>query len=120
KACVKLPIASEPIGSGRADFAVLLLASVALPGDFELEVNAGAAAVGQTRSSGYLGQAIASASLSRDLVPWLFGFLELFYNSRAQRDERDQFALNVGLVYRMTPTLTLDAGVQTSLLGQGP
>jgi Putative MetA-pathway of phenol degradation len=120
KPFVKLPIAGEPIGSGRADFGLLLLASVALPWDVELEVNAGAAAVGQTRSSGYRGQAIASAALSRDLAPWIFGFVEFFYNSRAQRDERDQFALNTGLVYRLTPTLTIDAAVQTSLLGQGP
>ena len=120
KPFVKLPIASEPIGSGRADFGVLFLASVALPLDFELEVNAGAAAVGQTHGSAYLGQAIVSASITRDLAPWIYAFVELFYNSRAQRDERDQFALNTGLVYRLTPTLTLDAGVQTSLLGQGP
>jgi hypothetical protein len=120
KPFVKLPVAGEPIGTGRADFGLLLLASFALPWDFELEVNVGAAAIGQTRSSGYLAQGLASASLSRDLAPKVFGFVELLLNSRGQRDDRGQFAVNTGLVYRMTPTLAVDAGVQASLLGQGP
>jgi hypothetical protein len=33
---------------------------------------------------------------------------------------REQLALNVGLVYRLTSTLAVDAGVQTSVVGQGP
>ena len=120
KPFVKLPIAGEPIGTGRAAFGFLLMASVNLPFDFELEMNAGAVAVGQSRSSEYRGQAIVSASVSRDLARWMFGFVEFFYSTRAQRDEREQFAVNVGLVYRVTPTLAVDAAVQTSLLGQGP
>lgn len=120
KPFVKLPIAGEPIGADRAAFGLLFMASFALPLDFELEVNAGAVAVGQSRSSHYRGQAIVSASASRDLARWMFAFVELFYSTRAQRDEREQLALNVGLVYRVTPALALDAAVQTSLLGQGP
>jgi len=120
KPFVRLPIAGEPIGTGRAAFGFLFMASVPLPLDFELEVNAGAVAVGQSRSSEYRGQGIVSASVSRDLARWMFGFVEFFYSTRAQRDEREQFAVNVGLVYRVTPTLAVDAAVQTSLLGQGP
>jgi Putative MetA-pathway of phenol degradation len=120
KPFVKLPGAAEPIGTRKADFGLLLLASFSLPGEFELEVNAGAAAIGQTESSGYRGQAIASASVSRDIVPALFAFIELFYKSRGQRDEGQQLAINTGLVYRVTPTFAVDAGVQTSLFGQGP
>jgi len=120
KPFVKLPIAGEPIGTGRAAFGLLFMASFTLPLDFELEVNAGAVAVGQSGSSDYRGQAIVSASASRDLARWMFAFVELYYSTRAQRDEPEQLALNVGLVYRVTPTLALDAAVQTSLLGQGP
>ena len=120
KPYVKIPVASEPIGTGRPDFGLLLLASFSLPWDFELEVNAGAAAIGQVDSGRYRAQAIASAAVSRDIVHGLFGFAEFFYRSREQRDEGQQFNVNVGLVYRITPTLAVDAGVQTSLLGQGP
>lgn len=120
KPFVRLPVAGEPIGDGRAAFGLLFMASFVLPLDFELEVNAGAVAVGQSHSSDYRAQAIVSASASRDLARWMFAFVELFYSTRAQRDEREQLALNVGLVYRVTPTLALDAAVQTSLLGQGP
>jgi len=120
KAFAKLPAAEEPLGTGRPDFGLLLLASFELSHEFELEVNVGAAAIGQTRPNDYLAQAIATASLSRELAPSLLGFLELLFNTRDQRDGRDQLAVNVGLVYRLTRTLAIDAGVQTSLVGQGP
>src|SRR5215470_189482 len=120
KPFIKLPVASEPIGTGRPDFGALLLASIALPWDMELEVNAGGAAIGQVDSGGYRAQAIASASLSRDIVERLNAFVELFYSSRQHRDQGQQLALNVGLVYRITPTFAVDAGVQTSLFGEGP
>jgi outer membrane putative beta-barrel porin/alpha-amylase len=120
KPFVKLPVAGEPIGSGRPDAGLVLLLSFALPGDFELEVNAGGAAIGQSRPRGFLGQAVASASLSRDLAPPVFGFVELLLNSARERDDRGQVAINVGLVYRVAPDLTVDAAMQTSLLGSGP
>jgi hypothetical protein len=47
KVFAKLPAAEEPLGTGRPDFGALLLASFELPYEFELEVNLGAAAVGQ-------------------------------------------------------------------------
>jgi hypothetical protein len=119
KPFVKLPVADEPLGTGRPDFGTLLMASLELPADFELEVNVGGAALGQ-RAHGYLGQALATASLSRDLAPSLLGFLELLFNSREERDGREHLAVNVGLVYRLTRALAIDAGIQTSLAGRGP
>ncbi|HME97703.1 MAG TPA: transporter [Methylomirabilota bacterium] len=120
KVFAKLPAAEEPIGTGRPDFGVLLLASFELPHDFELEVNVGAAAVGQTRPNGYLAQVIATASLSYDITPSLLGFLEMLSNSADERGGRGLLAVNVGLVYRLTRRLAIDAGIQTSLAGQGP
>jgi hypothetical protein len=40
--------------------------------------------------------------------------------SREQRDEGEMLALNVGLFYRVTRMLAVDAAVQTSVHGQGP
>jgi hypothetical protein len=119
KPFVKLPVAGQPIGTGRLDFGFLVLASFDLPRDFELEVNIGAAAIGQTRPNGYLGQAIATASLSRDLMPALNGFFEILFNSAEERDD-SALAINTGVIYRVTPRFAVDAGVQTSLLGRGP
>ena len=120
KAFAKLPAADEPRGTGRPDFGLLLLASLELPHDFELELNVGGAAVGQSRPNSYLAQAIATASLSRELARPLLGFVELLFNSREERGGRAQLAANVGLVYRLTRSLAIDAGVQTSLAGPGP
>jgi len=120
KPFVKFPVASKPIGSGRLDAGVLLLGSFTLPWEFEIEVNLGGAAIGQTRPNGYLGQAIATASLSRDLTPALNGFFEVLWSSREERGDTAHFAINTGVVYRVTPRLAVDAGVQTSLVGRGP
>lgn len=120
KVFAKLPVAEEPLGTGRPDFGVLLLASLELPQEFELEINVGAAAIGQTGPNGYLAQAIATASLSRELGHSLLAFLETIFNSAEERGGRGQFAINVGLVYRLTQSLAIDAGIQTSLAGQGP
>ena len=116
----KLPASEEPIGTGRPDFGVLLLASFELPHEFELEVNVGAAAVGQTRPNEYLAQAIATGSLSRYITSSLMGFLEMLFNSADERGGRGLLAVNVGLVYRLTRRLAIDVGIQTSLAGQGP
>jgi hypothetical protein len=120
KVFAKLPVADEPLGTGRPDFGMLLLASLELPLGFELEVNVGAAAIGQARPSAYLAQTIATASLSRDIAPSLLGFVEFLFNSRDERDARGQLAVNLGVVYRLTRTLAVDAAVQTSLVGLGP
>jgi hypothetical protein len=116
---VKLPTADEPLGSGRADFGAVALASFDLPAGFGLDVNAGVAAIGQGRPSGHRLQALASASLSRevgDAAP----FVEIAFASRGERDGRDAVNVDAGVVYRVTKRIALDAAVQTSLAGIGP
>jgi hypothetical protein len=117
---VKLPVAQEPIGSGETDAGLLLLASFQLPTDFALDVNAGAVLVGQTRPSGQLIQARASASLSRRLVDQLSAFVELAYASRDERDGRDALGVQTGLVWKIARDVALDTAVSTSLLGALP
>jgi hypothetical protein len=118
---VKLPLADAPIGSERPDFGARLLAGFELPGDFGLDANAGLAAIGQTRPSGYLVQGLVSAALQRALLPErLQAFAELFFLSREERDGRHRLGADVGLVYRLTPTLAVDAALETTLAGQGP
>jgi hypothetical protein len=61
---VKLPTARTPLGSGRLDGGVLILADQDLPWEMQLTVNAGLV-VGQPH--GALVQDLASASLAREL-----------------------------------------------------
>ena len=116
---VKLPTADEPIGSGRPDFGVIGLASFALPAGLALDVNAGVAAIGQGRPSGYLVQALVATALA-----WEIGaaapFVEVFYASRDERDGRDAVSVDVGIVYKVTKRLALDAAIETTLAGRGP
>jgi hypothetical protein len=117
---VKLPVAGEPIGSGKTDFGVMVLASFDLPGKVGLDLDAGLAAVGQSRPGGHLLQALLALGLSRDLVERVTAFTDVFYASRDERDGRDRVGLDAGLVWRPTPNVALDGSVVTSLAGAGP
>jgi hypothetical protein len=117
---VKLPTAPEPIGTGKTDFGLLLLATFDLPAQLTLDVNAGLAAVGQTRPGGHLLQALAAASLSREVVGDVTAFGELFYGSREERKGRDQIGVDAGVVWRVRRDVALDAAVGTSLHGRLP
>jgi hypothetical protein len=117
---VKVPAADEPIGSERADAGVLALASLDLPWELGLAVNAGVVAVGQRRPEGWLVQGVASVALSRELVERLGGFVEVFYASREARDGRDSVGLDAGLVWAVARDVALDVAVETSLAGAGP
>ena len=117
---VKFPIARAPIGSERPDFGFLALASLNLPSQLSLDVNAGLVAMGQARPNGYLLQALTSASLERAITARLSGFVDLFFASRGERDGRDALGLDAGLVYLLTQRVALDVAVGTGLAGRGP
>ncbi len=117
---VKLPVAEPPTGSGKTDFGALLLASFTLPGQVSLDLNAGMAAAGQSRPSGYLLQAIVAAGASRDVVEGLTLFTDLAYASRDEREGRGTLLLDLGAIWRPTANVALDASVVTSLAGRGP
>ena len=62
----------------------------------------------------------ASASLSREFTEKFSTFVELFFGSREARDGRHTLGLDAGLIYLLSRRVALDAGVETSLNGQGP
>ena len=117
---VTLPVTEPPFGSGKTDFGAILLASFDLPWQLSLDLNAGLAAIGQRRPSGYLLQAIVAAGLSRDLGRAVTLFTDLLYTSREERAARDTVILDVGIIYRPTRNVALDAVAVTSLAGQAP
>jgi Putative MetA-pathway of phenol degradation len=117
---VKLPVADEPIGSGKTDFGALLLASFALPGGVSLDANAGLAAVGQSHPGGYLLQAIVVAGASHNAAEWMTLFGDLIYASRDERGGRDSLVLDGGIIWRPTRDVAVDASAVTSLAGTGP
>jgi hypothetical protein len=117
---VKLPVAREPIDSGKTDLALLMLASFALPTDFSLDVNAGVAGIGQSSHAGYLAQAQAALGLSRGFGPMLSLFSDLSFASREEHHGRSSLTLDAGVLWRATPNVALDASGVTTLVGQGP
>jgi hypothetical protein len=116
---VKLPVAREPIDSGKFAFGVILLASFDLPAAFNLDFNAGVGARGQS-SGGYLAQTQAALGLSRDVSRSLQLFTDLSFASREERHGRSSLGYDAGLIWWPTRDVALDASVVTSLVGQGP
>ena len=120
KPFVKLPTAREPIGSQRPDAGVLLLMTLGLPWGLSLDANAGVAAIGRRRPEGFIPQGIASASLSWSVTERLTTITELYFATKDERDGRHGLLTTVALMYRVTPRLAVDAGMRTTLSGQGP
>lgn len=117
---VKLPVARDPIGSGKTDFGALLLASFALPGQLDLDVNAGLIAVGQSNPGGYLLQAVVAVGLTRDVSKSVSLFGDVLYASREERGGGDSVLLDLGVIWRPTRDVAFDAAVQTVAVGTGP
>jgi len=116
---VKLPVARQPIDSGKTDFGVLFIASFDLPAAINLDFNAGLAGIGQS-SGGYLAQAQAALGLSRDITRTLQLFTDLSFASRDERHGRSSVGLDAGVVVWPTFDVAVDASFVTSLVGQGP
>lgn len=117
---VKLPVAEEPIGSGKTDLGLLLLAGFELPAGFGVDLNAGMAAIGQSNPDGYRLQALAAAGLSCEVAEAFTLFTDLFYASRESRGDRYGVAVDAGVLWRLTRDLALDLSGVTSLAGTGP
>ncbi len=120
KPFVKLPAAREPIGSERPDFGVLLLMTLGLPWGLGLDADAGVAAIGQRRPDGFIPQGIVSASLSWAVTERLSTISELSFSTKDERDGRAGLLTTLALMYRVIPHLAVDAGMRTTLAGQGP
>jgi len=115
---VKIPTARVPIGSGRLDAGLLVLADQDLPGAVQLTVNAGLVVVGQPH--GALLQGLASAAVSREWGGRLTPFLEMFFASRDEREGHDTLGLDTGLVYLLTRRVAIDAAAETTLNRRRP
>jgi hypothetical protein len=116
---VKLPTAPAPIGTERADFQLLGLATFTA-GRVGFDLNAGLAALGQRDPSGYLLQAFVAGTLGVDVTDTVNVFAEIFYTSPAERDGDDLVGASAGISYKLTRNLALDAAVITTLAGRGP
>jgi Putative MetA-pathway of phenol degradation len=116
---VKIPTASDPIGSERVDFGLALLATRELPWNLTADFNAGVAAVGQRSPEGFLVQAFTSLAVSRKLTDRLSAFVELFFRTREERGGRNALGADAGAIYLLTPRIALDAAAEAGVLGDG-
>jgi hypothetical protein len=114
------PTGKAHLVSDQISFGLIGIASSDLSAALHLDVNAGIIAVGQTASSGYLPQGVASAVLSWAIFKRLSLWGEVFFFSPAQRGGRGQLGLDTGLMYFVTNYLALDAAVFTTVAGAGP
>lgn len=120
-AFAKVPTASAPLGTGRPDAGLVGIASVILPGPFELSANVGVVVVGQRHAPIYLVQVLGAVQLQADVVERrLQAYGEVLSSTPEERGGQGQVAFGAGLVLRVGARVALDAGAETTLVGSGP
>lgn len=108
---VKLPTADDSVGNGRVEGGILLPLAIKLPAEFDLAVMAEFDVLRNPQNSRYVGDFLHSASLSREIVGPLAGFVEYVGQQRLSGAQPYRATLNAGLTYGVSDDLQLDGGV---------
>ena len=114
---VKLPTASasKGIGSGKADYGALFLASRDLSQSLHLDVNAGLAALGQPACTGFDRQIFLSASTTMPIGRGKWQYTnELAYQAAAAGSD-SQLTMMHGISYSVQPWDVWDAAINFGL-----
>lgn len=118
---VNLPVASERkgLGSGRADFAITLLAGTDFLTHGHVDVNYGAGWIGAGTRLPRFTQHLVSVSASADLGS-VAPYLEGFWFSRQQLDGHNVVAIDGGAIFFINARLAVDCGLQVGLSEAAP
>lgn len=115
----KAPTAGRSLGTGKADYNVLLLASKDYTDSFHADYNLGQAFLGADNDAGYVGQTFASASFSYKLPHALTAQAELYGFSGNSLNGTD-VATGFGLTYTPRPDVVYDGYIGFGLSRDAP
>ena len=117
---MKLPVAEEPLGSGKTDAGALLLGSFGLARAAAVSISTSVSSRwGSLHPDGYLLQ--AAVRRCRAIVAESRRALHRRgLRLAGERAGRDSVSLDLGAIWRPTRNIALDASVVTSLTGSGP
>ncbi len=108
---VKLPTSQDGHGNDSVEGGLILPLAVGLPHGFGLGLMTQFDAVRDADDDGYHAEFVNTATVSRDLVGNLGGYVEFFSLVSAERGSRWVGTFDVGLTYAVSENVQLDAGV---------
>jgi hypothetical protein len=119
---VNLPIASasKGLGSGDADFTVVMLTGTDLGRRLHVDVNYGFGAIGAGHARPRFTQHLVSVSLSHSVTEQLSPYVEGYWFSKQDPDGGHVFSVDVGLIQAVTARFALDGGVSFGLTSAAP
>src|SRR6266851_3072553 len=119
---VNLPIASarKGLGSGDADFTVVMLTGTDLGRRSHVDVNYGIGAIGAGHARPRFTQHLVSVSLSHSVTEQLNPYVEGYWFSRQDPDGGHVFSVDVGLIQAVTARFAVDGGVSFGLTRAAP
>lgn len=112
---VKIPTASSALGNGKVEGGLIFPVAVALPSDWTMGFMLQWNQMLNSSGSGYHAELVSSATVSRDILGDLGGYVELFSLASAEQGSEWVATADAGLTYGITPNLQLDAGVNVGL-----
>jgi hypothetical protein len=119
---VNLPAASESkgLGSGQADYTVVVLTGTDFLTRGHIDVNYGVGRIGAGTGLPRFTQQLVSWSASAEVPGPVTPYIEGFWFSRQDPDGGPVVALDGGAIYVINPRLALDGGVQVGLTDAAP
>ena len=119
---VNLPVASvsKGLGSGDADFTLVLLTGTDLGKSSHIDFNYGVGAIGAGLGRPHFTQHLVSASFSHSLTEQLSPYLEGFWFSRQDPEGGHAFSVDAGFIHALTARLAVDGGVAVGLTSAAP
>jgi hypothetical protein len=119
---INLPVASasKGLGTGEADFTLVMLSGTDLGRTSHIDFNYGIGAIGAGQGRSRFAQHLVSVSFSHSLTEQLNPYLEGFWYSRQDPDGGRVFSLDAGFIQAFTARLAVDGGLAVGLTHAAP
>ncbi|HUA67408.1 MAG TPA: transporter, partial [Candidatus Saccharimonadales bacterium] len=105
---VKFPTSADHLGNNAVEGGIIFPLTVNLPYDFDLSMETAASLMKNGDNDSYHEEFIASASVDRQLIGALSGFLEFFNNFATEGRAGWIGTVDTGLEYLVTKNIQLD------------
>ncbi len=116
---INLPTADarRGLGSGDADYTLVLLTGTDLYRRGHVDINYGVGAIGAGAGRPHFVQHLLSASLSEAVTDRWNPYVEVFWFSRGDIDGAGETSLDTGVIYELGSHFAIDGGVQFGVGG---
>ena len=112
---IKFPTSQDDLGNSALEGGIILPLAIQLPGEWDLGTMVQVNYLRDSESSDYHTEVIESITVGHDIIGELAGYVELFSNLSTERHASWVATFDVGLTYKLSRNVQLDAGVNVGL-----